>query len=463
MQHTQSCDILALAAMDNISDYSLVSADKTYKKVWQIDPIWKMTCGRIDSNENFIEGEQNNVTIKYNSKANILKYTGPLKNGKKHGEGVEYYANGDIYQGSFEDDFKHGQGKLYFKNMSLKYAGEWRNDQLLGSFVGYLVNDKNEQCYYGQISNQQANGLGARIANGKFVGCAIYKDGEHEEALAFTENYIPRIVRKNADINTIKKLIEQFVNDVNLDNLAYLKKYFIPTKSPSIDVQTYDEKGNLVIDGTIKIASNDIKIHGEAIYNHSLMRIEGTFEDSYFIKGTIANPLTREVLCEGTFDKLHINFLTKKTDCRKHLITGTVTCMFKLPGDRTKTMCKFEGTFKNHTFERGILYKMVDNRQIKYYDGEFDTNTQVFIENMGTIDKAPIAGEGIEYFDNGNTCYSGSWKNGLYHGYGQYYNRDNFAMEYIGNFGNGIRHGQGVILNIDGTIVYEGQFTNGDF
>lgn len=38
------------------------------------------------------------------------RYEGEFRNGKAHGNGVEYLANGDKYTGQFEKDLKHGAG-----------------------------------------------------------------------------------------------------------------------------------------------------------------------------------------------------------------------------------------------------------------------------------------------------------------------------------------------------------------
>ena len=37
-------------------------------------------------------------------------YKGTFVNGKKCGQGVIQYSNGDVYKGSFHNDAKHGEG-----------------------------------------------------------------------------------------------------------------------------------------------------------------------------------------------------------------------------------------------------------------------------------------------------------------------------------------------------------------
>ena len=53
-------------------------------------------------------------------------YAGEWKNGKQHGQGTAYFANGDVYVGAFRNDKIQGQGTLTFAN-GKKYVGEFRN------------------------------------------------------------------------------------------------------------------------------------------------------------------------------------------------------------------------------------------------------------------------------------------------------------------------------------------------
>lgn len=40
------------------------------------------------------------------------KYTGPLKNGLRSGEGIYHYRNGDKYDGEWKDDQRNGKGRV---------------------------------------------------------------------------------------------------------------------------------------------------------------------------------------------------------------------------------------------------------------------------------------------------------------------------------------------------------------
>ena len=43
-------------------------------------------------------------------KVSVEKYEGQFKDGKRHGQGTFFYANGDKYEGQFKDDLKNGLG-----------------------------------------------------------------------------------------------------------------------------------------------------------------------------------------------------------------------------------------------------------------------------------------------------------------------------------------------------------------
>jgi len=96
------------------------------------------------------------------------------------------------------------------------------------------------------------------------------------------------------------------------------------------------------------------------------------------------------------------------------------------------------------------------------YEGNFDTNVQVFLENYATIDKPPYYGQGTEYYDADHIKYDGQWKQGKYHGDGSFFNAETFTMEYSGAHVNGVRNGAGTLFDPEGNIIYAGNFRDGD-
>lgn len=73
------------------------------------------------------------------------------------------------------------------------------------------------------------------------------------------------------------------------------------------------------------------------------------------------------------------------------------------------------------------------------YEGEFDENKN-------------FAGSGILYYPNGSICYSGTWKNNCFHGFGILYNEKTKSNYLETNFRNF------ALNNNDGWQRYEGEF-----
>ena len=57
------------------------------------------------------------------------KYKGSYSNGKKDGEGIFYFKNGDIFKGNWECGKPHGEGVYETKNR--KYFGNWRQGMFM--------------------------------------------------------------------------------------------------------------------------------------------------------------------------------------------------------------------------------------------------------------------------------------------------------------------------------------------
>ena len=84
------------------------------------------------------------------------KYEGDFLNGKKEGEGIIYYNNGDKYDGEWVNDNAEGKGIYYQKNGDI-YVGEWKNDKREGRGILYT----NNGCKYdGEWTSDQKNGKG---------------------------------------------------------------------------------------------------------------------------------------------------------------------------------------------------------------------------------------------------------------------------------------------------------------
>ena len=64
-------------------------------------------------------------------------FEGEFKNGRRHGQGTETFANGEIYEGEWKDGERNGQGThtyAYGDNNKYveKYVGEWKDGKRSG-------------------------------------------------------------------------------------------------------------------------------------------------------------------------------------------------------------------------------------------------------------------------------------------------------------------------------------------
>ena len=61
-----------------------------------------------------------------------MEYVGKYKDGKRHGQGIYTWSNGDKYVGDFKNGKPEGIGNLTASDGE-KYVGKWKN----GNFHGH--------------------------------------------------------------------------------------------------------------------------------------------------------------------------------------------------------------------------------------------------------------------------------------------------------------------------------------
>lgn len=87
-------------------------------------------------------------------------YEGPLKNGKPHGRGKQFYSCGTLeYEGDFVDGKWEGQGKWFYGNGPLYYEGAFRNGKQHGWGKQYYGEDAGE----GYFINGAFKGVGSLV------------------------------------------------------------------------------------------------------------------------------------------------------------------------------------------------------------------------------------------------------------------------------------------------------------
>ena len=115
------------------------------------------------------------------------KYEGETLNGKWHGSGTLYRADGAVYTGQWQAGLMHGEGELKYGETDRldaysggfkvglrdgqgvltwadgrKYEGQWQENQINGKgCLEYTKNDQFQRCkYVGQFHNDMRHGQG---------------------------------------------------------------------------------------------------------------------------------------------------------------------------------------------------------------------------------------------------------------------------------------------------------------
>lgn len=91
------------------------------------------------------------------------KYNGYWKEGKRQGEGIMYWRNGDQYAGNWANGMENGEGDCMYANGD-KYVGQWKDGEPSGEGTCIYANgDK----YVGHWENGLWNGKGCYSKDGR--------------------------------------------------------------------------------------------------------------------------------------------------------------------------------------------------------------------------------------------------------------------------------------------------------
>lgn len=100
-------------------------------------------------------------------------YTGPVKEGVRHGEGRLDWDNGDNYVGHFENGLRSGHGVMTEEKNKRKYEGSWKMSQRSGHGTQTFGNG---DVYIGDFANDKFHGKGELVTkSGKYEG--EFRDG----------------------------------------------------------------------------------------------------------------------------------------------------------------------------------------------------------------------------------------------------------------------------------------------
>jgi len=108
-----------------------------------------------------------------------LKFEGEYLNGKRNGQGKEYYDNDKLeYEGEYINGKRSGKGKEFHFNGKLKFDGEYLNGKKLIGIIydenGNFSKTLTKRYYYNKIYNWFGIGFEGEFLNGE-------KNGEGRE------------------------------------------------------------------------------------------------------------------------------------------------------------------------------------------------------------------------------------------------------------------------------------------
>ena len=309
---------------------------------WKDDYLHKATISKINNHGLLItvyegtlnkDGEYHGDNCILRNLSNIIIYKGSFFNGKKHGEGVEYYDNGNMkYKGIFFKDKKHGKGVEYHENGNLKYEGNFEDDLYSGKDTKLYTIDGN-LSYEGDFVKGEFNGNGKEyiyIAHSLkqivLPGSDLAKQKEGSKTTKYKGTYLngkyhgKGELQVRLDDGTLRYIYKgSFVNgkfegygETSGDDatLCYHKGYWKNDmkngrgKTNRYVVPLFNSKYDTIYDGEWK----DNKKHGYGIYdiNRSFKknvnhRYEGNFIDDTLPYGKHTDNLGN--VYEGNFDK----------------------------------------------------------------------------------------------------------------------------------------------------------------
>ena len=106
-------------------------------------------------------------------------FEGNYANGKRNGEGSEYYLIDLIFSGEYKNGKRNGEGKEYYKNKYIKFEGEYLNGKRWNG-IGYDINgEKIYEIHNGKGKIKEYDFSGELIFEGEYLNGE--KNGEGKE------------------------------------------------------------------------------------------------------------------------------------------------------------------------------------------------------------------------------------------------------------------------------------------
>ncbi|XP_027020317.2 alsin isoform X1 [Tachysurus fulvidraco] len=135
-------------------------------------PDGRVYCGTF---KNALEDGFGDCMMPNKSFSRYDRYKGHWKEGKMHGFGTFWYANGEVYEGSFQENLRHGHGMLssgrLASSSSSVFVGQWVHDKKSG--YGILDNITKGEKYMGMWLEDQRQGNAVVVTQ-----FGLYYEGE---------------------------------------------------------------------------------------------------------------------------------------------------------------------------------------------------------------------------------------------------------------------------------------------
>ena len=299
----------------------IIKNNKKLQRKFEIDiEYYKEKSGKYKVMENETFGKE------YKLYSKRLIFEGYYIQGKKNGEGKDYYDNGNLeFVGKYLNGYKitgegydkkgnkiwiinNGKGEEYYKNGTLKFKGEYFNElrwngkgyNPYGSFEYKIKNGKGKikeyyddiytkllfegECLYGKRS-----GKGKEFSpNGDLIFEGEYYDGQRWKGI-FNEYYISGILKfegeyKNGEINGRAK-------EYDVDGELKFEGEYLNGKRNGKGKEYYDN-GNLAYEGDYLNGKRNGK--GKEYYDDGNLTFEGEY-----VKGKRWNGKGNEYFNDG--------------------------------------------------------------------------------------------------------------------------------------------------------------------
>ena len=105
-------------------------------------------------------------------------YVGEFKNDLREGIGIYYYKDGSSYNGNWEKDKKHGYG-IYSYPDNEAYVGEWKYGKYDGLGIFFY---RNGDKYVGEVNENHRDGFGMKISENKTVEFLQYSQDKKKKS-----------------------------------------------------------------------------------------------------------------------------------------------------------------------------------------------------------------------------------------------------------------------------------------